>query len=116
MADATAAAGTPPAVPFAIPSGTDVYDALMGDIEMDLVSANLPRLREMYADETPAEHELRMQRYAEAFERYDKAFNAWIAGFQLAVAAVRKETLQRAEQKNQEEENAALATIESQFS
>jgi len=112
MPNTTTAAG---AASFAIPSGTDVYDALMGDIDLDLVSVNLPRLDAMYPNETPAEHDARMKRYAAAFEKYAIAFNNWTANFQIALAAVRHETLKLAEKNSRNEEEKTLSTLEIQF-
>ncbi len=61
-----------PAVPQAL-GPEAVYDIVMGLIEPDLMSAQLPLLTEKYAKETPEETIARMERYDRAFALFDKA-------------------------------------------
>ena len=63
------------------PSGTEVYDGLMVDIEPELLSANIPHLDEPYVGESEEDRKKRYDRYTEAFAKYDEAFAKWEAGF-----------------------------------
>jgi len=52
-----------------------VYDAIMAGIEEDLLLANIPHLPEKYKNETPEEHESRMERYKDAYRKFDQEFS-----------------------------------------
>jgi hypothetical protein len=93
----------------------DVYDAIMGDIDMDLITVNLPTLEEKYKNETPEERVARQKRYQEAYAKYDKAFEEWSMQMNSAVTTYRHNALASAEKKSKEEEAKDLANIESQF-
>lgn len=47
-----------------------LYDAFMFQVEPDLLSYSVPHLEEIYLDETEEEHDVRMSRYADAFEMF----------------------------------------------
>lgn len=98
-----------------LPSTTDVYDALMGDIEPDLVSVSLPTLGQRYRGETADQKKAREARYAIAFDKYDKAFDEWAANFHLAISAYRYSAINAAENRSKTEDSATLQAIESQF-
>ncbi len=103
-------------MPFTVPSGTDLYDALMFGIEPDLVTVRLPLLEQKYRGESPEEHAARMERYQRAYEEYDRKALEWMAKFRMLVTAYRKEALSRAESREQSKEATLLADIESQLS
>ncbi len=67
-------------------AAVDVYDILMGLIEVDLVSVNVERLDEIYEYETEEQHTERMERYRLAYQKFDELF----ARFQLALSAEEK--------------------------
>ncbi len=48
-----------------------LYDAIMGQLEPDLTTAELPNLDRKYAGEPRAGRAARMERYRRAFARYD---------------------------------------------
>lgn len=50
-----------------------LYNMLMRDIEPDLLTYNLPKLDEYYADETDDEHQNRMERYNKAYKAFQTA-------------------------------------------
>jgi hypothetical protein len=110
MADATPAAGTP-AITF--PTGQQIYDTIMGWIEPDLVTAALPLVAEKYKNETPQEKKERTDRYALAYEAYDKVYAVWSQRLGAAVAAYRRAALQGAEQESTTEESGILSQLES---
>ncbi len=104
------------ALGFRIPTGKEIYDHLMGDIEPELVTDTIPALDEKYKDETEEQKEKRKQRYKAAFDAYHKAFDTWIANLRTQVDKVRKTALRAAEEKSFEKEAEILAQIESSFS
>ena len=68
---------TPLPPPPVIPSGEEMYDQIMSQIEPDLVTAQLPLLKEKYKDETPEQAKARADRYNRAFAEYEKQFAAY---------------------------------------
>jgi len=48
-------------------NGNALYDMIMGEIEQDLTSAQIPGLLEKYKDETPEQRTVRAKRYEDAF-------------------------------------------------
>jgi hypothetical protein len=98
-----------------VPSGTEIYDALMGGIEPELVSANMALLEEKYKNETAEEKEVRQERYQKAFEAYDKAYKEWISDLSAAVEAKKKDAYKVAEEQTKNADEAVLGDIESQF-
>jgi hypothetical protein len=111
MADAPATSGT--ALRF--PSGQEIYDALMGQIEPELVSGNLNHLDDRHPGETPEQRRARYRRYDECYAAYDRTFNAWKEKVSTAMSAYRKIVLGKAQQKASVEDAAKLDTIDSQM-
>ncbi len=100
---------------LSVPSGDEIYDALMSKIEMELITVNLPMLDEQYADETPDERKARYERYQRAYEQYDLAFAEWIKTFHLAVEACRREVMKMAEEKDRVADAVAMNALEAAF-
>ena len=98
-----------------IPTGQKVYDAIMGTVEPELVTANLPTLDAPYAAETAEEHKARYNRYTKAFAEYHRLFKEWIATFQNAAKEFRHSLIRSAEEASKVEEAAALTALESQM-
>lgn len=120
MADASSAGKTAlkaagSDAPAVLPSGVQIYDALMSQIEPELLSINATMLAEQYKNETPAERKARMARYKAAFQKYDAAYAAWASEFHHAVTAHRSEAFQAAEEKMMEEEEKILTDLENKF-
>ncbi|HAI97992.1 TPA: hypothetical protein DCL30_00410 [Candidatus Peribacteria bacterium] len=98
-----------------VPTGTQVYDALMLQIDPELLTANIPSLGEKYRDETPEAKAERLKRYGASYARYDQVFLEWITSLHAAVRSYRHEALQSAEAQNQEKEATGLLQLQSQF-
>lgn len=107
--------GLDPAIAALIPNGNEIYDAIMGSIEPELLSANLPLLSQKYGNESVDLRQSRMQRYKEAFQRYDAAYTNWITNVRQVVQAKRADAIQKAEVRVQQQDAAALANLENQF-
>lgn len=99
-----------------MPSGKEIYDALMKKIEPELLSDNLPLLEKKFGKEPSKEHVERLKRYRAAFVAYDKALKAWAANLRLRLSQVRRRALRAAEGKLRTgEEDATLKSLEAQM-
>jgi len=105
----------PTSAPQLEQAGEDVYNALMGGIEPDLLTFNLPLLEEKYKNETSEQRASRYRHYEEAYAAYDKMFEEWNAQYQEKVKARKRQALASAEAKNREEEQPLLADIEAKM-
>ncbi len=99
-----------------IPSGEALYDQLMGEIEPELLAGNLPLLDEKYKDEPPAQAKARADRYEKAFAEYDKRLKAYLGDLDQRAHAYHRMALKSAEEKEKQDEDTHLHSIESAFS
>lgn len=90
------ATGTTPEPP-AIPTGREIYDAIMAHIEPELTSEGCKKLAETYAHETPDEKIARMDRYALAFERCEVAYQEYMQTIDVQMNRYRREAFVHAE-------------------
>jgi hypothetical protein len=81
----TASAHDPKAPPDIL-SGSEIYDHIMGEIEPELVIAELSHIAERTKAETPEQRKARAERYTKAFAEYDTRFkqyaHEWNRSFQ----------------------------------
>lgn len=98
-----------------IPTGQEVYDAIMETVEPELVTDNLDALDAPYEGETADERKSRYERYSKAFIEYRQQFQKWVHRFQGAVKTFRKSLVNAAESTNRTEEEAALSALETQM-
>lgn len=98
-----------------LPTGAEVYDGIMSDIEPDLVSNMIPLLDEKYAGETPEQNAIRLTRYRTAYEEYGRRFAVWEKEMSQLVTSYRKGALKIEEQDSRDAESSALLSIEDQF-
>lgn len=94
-----------------IPTGQELYDAIMGHIEPELTTGCLPVLEEKYVDETPEEQAKRTQRYELAFERYDLAYEGYIQTLQTQVDRYRRHSFAKVEVEDRQEEEGFLKKL-----
>lgn len=87
--------------------GKVIYDALMGLIEPELLSNRVAEIAAQNADETPEQHEERMQRYAQAFEIFEEAYGRYKQGIDEAVHACARSSREAAEARVLEEDMRA---------
>lgn len=115
--DPQAAPASAPADDGAIqfPTGEEVYDSIMGGIEPELISVNIPHLDEQYANETEEEKSARYERYTQAFAKYDEAYAKWEAELNTLVTNYRHEALSSAEAQSKQEDAGALSQLEESF-
>ncbi len=99
-----------------IPSGETLYNQLMGEIEPELLAGNLPLLEEKYKTEPPAQAKVRADRYEKAFAEYDKRLKAYLGDLDQRARTYQRMALKSAEEKEREEDDTALHSIETAFS
>ena len=92
-----------------------IYDMLMGDIEPDLLLANIPGLDEKYKGETDAEHKARMKKYKDAYEKFDVELAEFMGKVKQETRENKRNALKEKEQVSREEESDKIADIESAF-
>ena len=97
---------------FTVPTGDEIYDALMSDIDMDLITVNLPLLDAKYAGESTQERTARFKRYEEAYAKYDEAYAIWIQTLNQSVEQYRHEALRSAEAKDRVNDELALKALD----
>ena len=118
MAQPTSAPGTRRSTPtqgFAVPSGAEIYDAIMRKIEPELIRANLGKLDTPYKNETEAKHSARYRRYSKAFAAYKKAFSVWSLNLKKAVQAYKRAVFKASEKISKREEEAKMQALEEQM-
>ncbi len=86
-----------PPVPPPIPTGRELYDALMQHIEPELTTEGRKKLAAAYKDETPENKAARMQRYELAFERCEQAYQDYMKTLDTQVNRYRREAFKHAE-------------------
>lgn len=101
--------------PPSIPTGKEIYDSIMGEIDPELLSDNLPKLKEQYPDETPEQKKQRAARYNKAFAEYDKRFAVYMAELHGKVTHYRKQAMVNLEANDRVEEQSKMQAMESFF-
>lgn len=109
----TSSSGFP--FPPHIPGGEEVYNDIMGKIEPELTTKNMPVLAAKYANETQEERTARMGRYKKAFLAYEKAYNAFLSAQEGTLRSY-KRSLMSAVEKRSSGDSEALESIEAMIS
>jgi hypothetical protein len=104
-----------PLIPV-IPSGQEIYDSIMAEIEPELTSAERPRLREKYRNEAPEQSRERAKRYRAAFAEYKKRFTASMQALQTKVREYKREAMSTVENRTKSKEANALSSLEAAMS
>lgn len=95
-------------VPPKILSGKEIYDVLMREIEPELLSDNLPRLKEQSSHDTPEQMRERALRYEKAFAEYDKRFQKYAEDLHAKVVHYRKQALHSVEAQDRSREEISI--------
>lgn len=100
-----------------IPSGQEIYDAIMAGIEPELTTAGLETLEQVYANESEQDKAARAARYDAAFLEYDKQFQVYSDQWMDSLRSYKRTAVSSLEKENREtEDKAALDSIESSLS
>jgi hypothetical protein len=92
-----------------------VYDALMGAIEPDLVTSAIPGLTAKYTGETPADKKARAKRYDAAFKEYNTLMKNLMKQMRTHSKQSKRKALASTEAKEREVEGTELLQLESLF-
>lgn len=106
---------TPIPGPFVIPSAQEIFDLLMQKIEPELTSKEVSGLEEKYKNESPTEALQRAERYKQAFNTFDIAFEKYMMDLNDQVHRYRKSTFSSIEEEHREEEAEKMNSIETYF-
>lgn len=101
--------------PPVLPTGQEIFDIIMGDIEPDLVSDAAETLDQKYAGESPEQKAGRMARYQAAFAEYDVQYKEYMDAMNAEVNAYRQEALKLTEQNSQKKDETELQSLEAAF-
>lgn len=93
-----------------------LYDAIMAEIEPELMSQLLPELDRIYAQETPEERAARMERYRKAFELCEERVQAVVGEWQAELEQFKRQAIAERKQESVTEDQSALRNIEQSFS
>ena len=104
-----------PPVPPKIPTGRELYDALMVHIEPELTSEGSKLIAETYKNETPENKAARMQRYQLAFERCQQAYDEYMQTLDAQVTRYRHEALAHVELSDRSHDEGMLDQLGSLF-
>lgn len=99
-----------------IPTGDEIYNSIMSQIEPELTSAQISLLEEKYKGETEGDQKVRMERYTKAFEEYEKQYGEYIATLDAQVRSFKRDAMSSTEGQSRAEDNAQLASLESVIS
>lgn len=92
-----------------------LYNAIMVNIEPDLVLEHLPYLDELYAGESEADRAERMARYEAAYKKFDEEFQNFMGEVHEEVRSSRREALKAKEIRDRAEEQTQLTNLETAF-
>jgi len=99
-------------VPPPIISGDALYDSIMAKIEPELLTANLPKIKELTQRETVEQRTARAQRYSQAFAAYDAALKAHTKEWDSAFHRYVSQTMKILEHDLESVEETNLASLE----
>tara|TARA_Y100000310_G_C20452050_1_gene701237 strand:+ start:289 stop:630 length:342 start_codon:yes stop_codon:yes gene_type:complete len=92
-----------------------IYDMIMGDIESDLLLANIPGLDAKYASENEEEHKARMKQYKESYKKFDTELAGFMGKIKKETRDGKRAALRKKEQNARHDEEQALENLEAAF-
>jgi len=96
-------------------SGAEVYNGIMGTIEPELMTDQIPLMKEKYKDETPEQKNARGQRYAKAMEEYDRRYAQYLQEQDANLRSFKVGAIHFVEDKVSESDQQKMLSIESSF-
>ena len=100
-------------MPPPVLSGQELYDQIMGTIEPELLSANLPNLSKQYADEPAEGRATRAKRYQAAFDEYDRRFARYCDQWNAQLHTYKRHAIQYIEHQARNGETQDMQSMES---
>lgn len=103
---------TPPAgAAPSIPTGQELFDVIMQEIEPELTTEGVKLVAEKYKDETPEQTMERKKRYDLAFERYDQAYEGYVGTLQAQMQRYRRQSFNQVELEDRQVEGNFLDNL-----
>ena len=96
-----------------IMEGDELYDLLMGKIEPDLTTKNLPGLKEKYKGESKADAASRSERYQKAFEEYEKHLQEYGSKWNAQLHSYKETAIASIEQADRKNDLQQIQDLES---
>jgi hypothetical protein len=96
--------------------GRAIYDALMYEIEPELLSQNLKGVDEVREGETDERYQARQERYKKAFAEYDKQYAKYMDSIHAEIRKLKKESRIAAEKDAKSEDSKQQDNLLSQIS
>ncbi len=115
-ASQTAQAAGQTAAPPRIPTGQELYDLIMAHIEPELTTEGLKNLKEKYKDENPEQLASRKQKYQVAFDRYEQAYQGYLATLQTQVDRFYRASFAQVEVEDRQYESATMQSLQQSLS
>lgn len=94
-----------------LPTGEEIYNAIMAQIEPDLVTTSGVTTDAPIDGESPVQFSARLEKYRKAFALYEKCFNAFVAHLQEESKKSRLATRLATEQKLHDEEETTAEKL-----
>lgn len=94
--------------PPKLPSGREIYDWIMGQIEPELMSSALTLLKQKYTNETSEKKEARRIRYNQAFAKYYEMYQAYIEDMHARIRRYHREAMRSLEEHDRQREEQSL--------
>ena len=91
-----------------IPSGKEIYDSIMREIEPELLSSIIPTLNEKYKNETPLEWEQRKKRYNKAFAKFHQVYDVYMEDLRIRIHRYHQESMKDFEEQSRLQEERSL--------
>ncbi len=98
--------------PPKVPTGQEIFDAIMGHIEPELTTEGLKTVPVTYKNETPEQLAARKQRYELAFERYEQAYEGYMQTLHAQVGKYRRASFTNAELNDRRHDEGALGQLD----
>jgi len=96
-------------------SGAEVYNGIMGTIEPELMTDQIPLMKEKYKDETPEQKKARGQRYAKAMEEYDRCYAQYLQEQDAKVRSFKIGAIHYVEERASQRDRKMMQPFESSF-
>lgn len=97
------------------PPPQELYDQIMVQIEPELTTTIIPTLVEKYAHEDSSDAQARAKRYAQACEKYDTSFRAYMQALRGAIKQFARSAAKSFEATVRTGERMNLQNLESAF-
>ncbi len=94
---------------------SQIYDKIMSSIEPELMIQTIPLLDAKYAGESKEEHELRMNRYATAYKKFEQEFSKCKVALTPQIRAMKHDALKEKERDSRIADEHVLQSIVEEF-